>query len=546
MSGLTDLTDLDNPTSRVDVSLREKLNRSARVDVLPREKLNPTSQVDVLLREKQPQSSRNYYSLLSVETDGEREENNYAMASKIYVVGIGPGSSEQITPQAVAAIGASDVIVGYKLYLKLISTLIGEKETCGTGMKKERERAVAAFDMARLGKTVAVVSSGDSGVYGMASLMWEMKLQNAADDVEIEVVPGISAMFAGAALLGAPLGHDFCSISLSDLLTPWQTIERRIEAAASADFVTAVYNPYSHDRYWQLSRLKEIFLQHRSPDTPVGLAHHVGREHQSTEVVRLADLRADMADMFTVVIIGNSQSKYKDNVIVTPRGYYSEEQKSEDNVGRMIMNESFRTILSELDATGMSLEHLWASLHCIHTTADFSVAKMLYLTDGVIESLHKKFFSGKPPVVVTDVRMVTSGIRKAMVDKLGIEVKCYLDDPRVAVMAAQGNITRTQAGVQLAVEEHPDALYAFGNAPTALIELTKHIRRGTAQPCGVVAAPVGFVNVKESKWRLKYGCSQIPAIIVEGRKGGSNVAATIINAILSWDEAEAMHPGEGV
>lgn len=467
------------------------------------------------------------------------------MKNKIYVVGIGPGSDDQLTPQASKAIASSDVIVGYKLYLKLIEHLIEGKERCGTGMKKERERAVEAFELCLQGKTVAVISSGDAGVYGMASLIWEMKLQEGYN-VEIEVVPGISAMFAAAALLGAPLGHDFCSISLSDLLTPWQTIENRIVAAASADFVTAVYNPYSHDRYWQLSRLKEIFLEHRSPDTPVGLAHHVGRENQSTEVVRLADLKADMADMFTTVIIGNSQSKSDGSVLLTPRGYYQEEQKSDDNVGRAIMNESFRTILSELDSDGLSLEHLWVALHCIHTTADFGIARMLHLSTDVVPTLHQKFFSGKPPVIVTDVRMVTSGIRKAMVDNLGIEVKCYLDDPRVAEMAVANGITRTQAGVQLAVEEHPDALYAFGNAPTALIELTKFIRKGIASPCGVVAAPVGFVNVKESKWRLKYGCSHIPAVIVEGRKGGSNVAATIINAILSWKEAEAMHPGEGV
>jgi precorrin-3B C17-methyltransferase len=468
------------------------------------------------------------------------------MTNKIYVVGIGPGSPDQLTPQAQRAIESSDVVVGYKLYLKLISELIGSKETRGTGMKKERDRAIEAFELAKQGKVVAVISSGDSGVYGMASLMWEMKALDGIDNVEIEVVPGISAMFAAAALLGAPLGHDFCSISLSDLLTPWQTIENRIEAAAKADFVTAIYNPHSTDRYWQLSRLKEIFLQHRSPATPVGLAHHVGRPNEHTEVVALADLEANMADMFTVVIIGNSQSFSKANHIITPRGYYTNELQSDDNPGRAIMNESFKTILSELDSSDMSLEKLWVALHCIHTTADFNMARMLYLSEGAIPKLHSHFYSSKPPVIITDVRMVGSGIRKAIVDKLGIEVKCYLDDPRTDRVAKEMNTTRTQAGVLLAVNEHPDALYAFGNAPTALIELTKHIRRGVANPCGVIAAPVGFVNVKESKWRLKYGCSNIPCVIVEGRKGGSNVAATIINAILSWSEAEAMHPGEGV
>lgn len=466
--------------------------------------------------------------------------------NKIYSVGIGPGGVEFMTAEALKAIEVSDVVIGYKFYLDLVKDLVGDKEVFGTGMKKERERAAEAFRIAKEGKTVAVVSSGDSGVYGMAPLLWEMKYVEK-HDTEIEVVAGISAMMAAASILGAPLGHDFCSVSMSDLLTPWATIEKRIVAAASADFVTGVYNPKSKGRFWQLARLREIFLEHRADDTPVGVVRHAGRPEQASFVTTLKDFDVEKVDMFSVVVIGNSQSHGFEGKMVTPRGYYKEEAgHAKDNLGRKIMNKSFSTILEELDHQSMPLEKLWVALHAIHTTADFSIADKLLLTEGVIENTHKAFYSGKPPVIVTDVRMVTNGIRKAIAEKLGLEIKCFLDDERVMTMSQELSITRTQAGIRLAVKEHPEALYAFGNAPTALIELIKHIRRGDAKPVAVVGAPVGFVNVRESKWQLRYGCKETPHVIVDGGKGGSNIAATIINSILSWSEAGDMHPGEGV
>jgi precorrin-3B C17-methyltransferase len=464
---------------------------------------------------------------------------------KIYSIGIGPGDKSLITPQAVSALTDSEVIVAYTPYVDYISNIVEGKEVINTGMKKERERAAQAFAEAEKGKTVSVISSGDSGVYGMAPLLWEMK-QELGSDIEIEVIPGISAMFDAAAKLGAPLGHDFCSISLSDLLTPWERIERRIEAAAQADFVTAIYNPVSKGRFWQLMRLKEIFLQYRDPATPVGIARQTGRPEQEIKVVALSDLKSEMADMFTLLIIGNSQTRNYQNKMITPRGYYQSGEPTQDSPGRQIMNESFRTILKEVDFSGKSLEHQWVAMHCIHTTADFSINKLLDVSEGAVPLLHQTIYSGKPPVIVTDVSMVTRGIRRAIIEKLGLEVKCYLDDPRVGEIAEKKNLTRSQVGIQLAVEEHPDAIFAFGNAPTALIELVAHIRKGKAKPTGVIAAPVGFVNVEESKWQLKYGCPDIPQIIISGRKGGSNVAATIINAILSWNEAKQLHPGEGL
>jgi precorrin-3B C17-methyltransferase len=470
---------------------------------------------------------------------------------RIFSIGIGPGNERYLTPEALNAIKKSNVIVGYTPYFEYIEKHIGNKTVISTGMKKERQRAEAAIAEAEKGNTVAVISSGDSGVYGMAPLLWEMKTEKNSK-VEITVVAGISAMFLAAAKLGAPLGHDFCSISLSDLLTPWHKIEKRINAAADADFVTAIYNPLSKGRFWQLMRLREIFIGKREKHTPVGIVRNAGRKDERITVTTLYELNNSMADMFTVIIIGNSQTYATKNKMITPRGYYEREVDNSDRVskndkiGRQIMNESFRTILKELPVKKQSLAHTWVALHCIHTTADFGINSVLELSDNVISSLHKYLYSQKTPVIVTDVSMVTKGIRLALVKQLGIDVKCYLNDERTKKLAEEQNITRTQAGIRLAIKEHPNALFAFGNAPTALIELVTLIRNKKANPVGVIAAPVGFVNVKESKWQLKFGCPQIPFVIVNGRKGGSNLAATIINAILSWNEAENMHPGEGV
>ena len=346
-------------------------------------------------------------------------------------------------------------------------------------------------------------------------------------------------------MLGAPVGHDFCVISLSDLMTPWEVIERRIKAAAIGDFVTAVYNPKSHGRYWQLYRLKEIFLaEGRSENTPVGYVRQAGRAEQEVTVTSLADFDPEEVDMFTVVLIGNSQSYNWDNTFITPRGYYREgaDASKAEKKGALIMMESFRTIASELKGQDYPLDHKWALLHAIHTTADFEMENLLHTDKDAVSTLYNIIKEGKLNTIVSDVTMVTSGIRKGALQRLGMEAKCYLNDPRVAEMATSLGITRTQAGIRLAVEEHPDALFAFGNAPTALMELCDLIRKGKAHPAGIIAAPVGFVHVKESKHMVK-PFTDIPKIIVEGRKGGSNLAATLCNAILTFDDAEQLKPG---
>ncbi len=464
--------------------------------------------------------------------------------SKIYVVGIGTGAECDITPAARAAIAESNVVVGYHHYFQFIEDIISSDTKCiDTGMKQETQRAEHAFNLAQQGETVAVISSGDAGIYGMAPLIWEMK-ERTSSAIEVEVIPGISAFQKAASLLGAPIGHDMCIISLSDLMTPWAVIERRIKGAAYADFVTAIYNPKSKGRYWQLHRLKEIFLEDRDPATPVGYVRNAGREQQEVTITTLSAFDPEQIDMFTVVIIGNSQSYISDAgaKIVTPRGYYRNEKQSDRKIGQQIMSSSFATIGSLLKNPNIELGRKWAMLHLIHTTADFEMEDLLYTDSGAVEQLHKKLINGEIKSIITDVTMVVSGVRKGALERLGIEAKCYLHDPRVAEMATKLGITRTQAGIRLAVEEHPNALYVFGNAPTALLELCTLIRRGKAQPAGVIGTPVGFVNVEESKHAMRSFLST-PKLIVNGRKGGSNIAATLVNSLLTLDDAEAMRPG---
>lgn len=464
---------------------------------------------------------------------------------KIYVAGIGPGSPEDITPAVMNAVHESDVVVGYKYYFQFIEPYLKPGTECvDTGMKKERDRAEQAFNLAEEGKTVCVISSGDAGIYGMAPLIYEMKRQRASE-VEIVALPGISAFQKAASLLGAPMGHDFCVISLSDLMTPWQLIEKRIKAAAAGDFITAIYNPKSHGRYWQLHRLKELFLKERSGDNIVGYVRQAGRDEQEVKVTTLKDFDPEDVDMFTIVIIGNSMSYNWNGTFITPRGYYRDMNEDGKCVGQNIMIQSFRTIRSELRNPDIPLWRLWPMLHAIHTTADFDMENLVWMDDEATEKLYNKVRNGEIKTIVTDVSMVASGIRKGALERLGIKTVCYITDPRGAEMAKEQNITRAQAGMRLAAEEYPDALYAFGNAPTALLELCELVRKKKCNPAGIIGAPVGFVHVEESKHAAK-PFKDIPKIIIDGRKGGSNLAATLVNSILTYDDAEELRPGRDV
>lgn len=239
--------------------------------------------------------------------------------NKLYVVGIGPGEYEQMTIKAAETLKNCDTIIGYTVYVDLVKEHFPGKEFLTTPMTKEVDRCVMAFDEAMKGKTVAMICSGDAGVYGMTGLIYE--IGERYPDVEVEVVTGVTAAIGGAGVLGAPLIHDFAVISLSDLLTPWEKIEKRLLNAAEADFCTVLYNPSSKKRKDYLQKACDLTMQYKSPETVCGIVANIGREGETVKVMTLKELRDTQVDMFTTVFIGNSQTRKIGDKMVTPRGY---------------------------------------------------------------------------------------------------------------------------------------------------------------------------------------------------------------------------------
>lgn len=238
---------------------------------------------------------------------------------KIYVVGIGPGNMEDISIRAYNTLKNVDIIVGYITYVDLVKDEFSEKEFYVSGMKKEIDRCEKVLELAKEGKKVALISSGDAGIYGMAGIMIEVALGSG---IEVEIIPGITSSVAGASLVGAPLMHDQAIISLSDLLTDWEVITKRIDRASDGDFVISLYNPKSKGRTEQIVEAREIMLKYKAATTPVALLRHVGREDENYTLTTLEDMLNHEIDMFTVVIVGNSKTYVKGGKMITPRGYH--------------------------------------------------------------------------------------------------------------------------------------------------------------------------------------------------------------------------------
>lgn len=239
--------------------------------------------------------------------------------SKIYVVGIGPGAYEKMTIEAARVLKECDVIVGYTVYVDLVKEHFADKEFLTTPMRKEVERCELAFEKAAEGKTVAMICSGDAGVYGMSGLMLE--IGSRYPEIPVEMVAGVTAAIGGAAVLGAPLIHDFALISLSDLLTPWEKIEKRLLLAADADFVICLYNPSSKKRHDYLKKACDLIMTYQPETLVCGIVNNIGREGEQAKICTLKELRDTRVDMFTTVFIGNSQTKELNGHMVTPRGY---------------------------------------------------------------------------------------------------------------------------------------------------------------------------------------------------------------------------------
>ena len=241
------------------------------------------------------------------------------MSNRIYIVGIGPGREEMMTGEAIAALEQVDVIVGYTVYVKLLGERFAGKKLLTTSMRQETERCELCFREAEAGNQVALICSGDAGIYGLASLMYELGAKHP--ETELLVIPGITAASSGAAVLGAPLNHDFCVISLSDLMTSWEKIEKRVRAAAMADFVICLYNPSSRKRHDYLEKACNMMLEYKAEDTICGIVRQIGRDGQESRILTLKELKDTEVDMFTTVFIGNEQTQEMDGHMVTPRGY---------------------------------------------------------------------------------------------------------------------------------------------------------------------------------------------------------------------------------
>ena len=243
---------------------------------------------------------------------------------KIMLIGLGPGSHDYLTGRARDAIAEADTVIGYATYIRLVKDLLDGKEVIKKAMTEELDRAIEAYDRAKQGKKVALVSSGDAGVYGMAGPTFEVLFQagwTPDSDIEVEIIPGASALNTCASLVGAPLTHDFCAISLSDLLTPWPTIARRLDAVAYSDFVVALYNPKSGKRTRQVQEARRIFLRHRDPNTPVAVVKSAFRAKQRIEFTTLDSMLDADIGMLSTVLIGNSNTYVKHGLMITPRGY---------------------------------------------------------------------------------------------------------------------------------------------------------------------------------------------------------------------------------
>lgn len=238
----------------------------------------------------------------------------------IYVIGIGPGCRELMTEQSINAINDAEVIVGYKTYINLIEEFIGDKEVVQNGMRKEVDRCQEAIEIAKTGKKVAVISSGDAGIYGMAGLILELITKQDLD-IKVKVVPGVTASIGAAAVLGAPIMHDFCHISLSDLMTPWEVIEKRLRLAAEADFVICLYNPRSKGRSEHLAKAFKIMGEFKDGSVPVGIVKDVGRKDEEKFICTFDTMDFERVDMTTMVIIGNKSTYIKNDLMITPRGY---------------------------------------------------------------------------------------------------------------------------------------------------------------------------------------------------------------------------------
>jgi precorrin-3B C17-methyltransferase len=468
----------------------------------------------------------------------------------LYIVGIGPGSIDLLTQRAVERILNADIIIGNERYIEQIKQIIPPRAKVIKGhMGDEVERAKLALELSA-SKNVAVISGGDAGIYGMASLILEVSSSSAIESVstiEVEVIPGVTAASAAASLLGAPISNDFAVISLSDLLIPWSEIESKLEQLAKIDIAVVIYNPSSKTRKPQLERAHQIFMKHRSPKSIVGIVRNAERENCEVNITTLDKMLNYKIDMSTTIIIGSSSTKAMGNRMVTPRGYHRkydlDKKNSKSETACNIARES-RAIAQKIVQTFTATATPTATTTTTTTTttsklspleqkvaervlianADPTLLNLLIFKNNPVERGIECIRSGK--IIITDIEMVRTGIKK---DFLKSQVLCFLNSESAKAISAREGITLSAAGIRAAEKYLNGNIAVIGNSPTACLELYRIIQSGV-KPALIIATPVGFINAAESKEKLL--STDIPCIAIKGPRGGTPSAVAIINEII--------------
>jgi precorrin-3B C17-methyltransferase len=447
-----------------------------------------------------------------------------------------------LTERARARISSADVIMGNERYIELIKAIIPASAELIIGkMGTEVERAEKAVELGNR-KNVVIVSGGDAGIYGMAGLTLEVI---GDSDIGVEIVPGITAASAAAALLGAPLSNDFAVVSLSDLLVPWLEIEKRLEGLAMMGIAVVIYNPKSKTRTTQLERAHEIFMRFRDGKTIVGIVKNAERVGYYSEITTLFDLPDfyHQIDMSTTIIIGCSGTKNIGGRMVTRRGYenkydylrveetVNQSHEIGDSVaaGARVWEQS-KAIVAEIVSKYPFSEHeRRVAGRVVFANADPSFMDLIVFKHSPIERGIQCIQDGQ--TIITDIEMVKAGINKRYKEN----VKCFVNNPETRGIAVKENLTRTAAGFRIAKELIRDNIVVVGNAPSTCLELSALIKEGI-KPALIIATPVGFVNAAESKEDML--STGIPCIVIRGPRGGTPSAVAITNAIIELSFVE--------
>ncbi len=446
---------------------------------------------------------------------------------KLFVVGIGPGDLEMMTVRAVKAIEQSEYVVGYAKYVERISRLLDGKKVVTTQMMRELERVKIALQLAEK-SVVSLVTGGDPSIYGILPLVVEYAINNGVE-VDVEVIPGVSALNAASSLLGAAISGDHAVVSLSDMLVPWSVVEKRLIYAMKGDFVTAIYNPSSRRRKPNLMKALRIIKKFRG-DVYIGVVKNAFREGEKISILRVSDLESkleeepEFVDMSTILIVANSESVVKNGKMLTPRGYSRKyEVGGDDGNGKMgaktgeAMN--IAKMSEEILKTAYPEEGLKGDIvrRCMATTGDVAIKDVLKFKGDVYEGV-KAVKEGCR--IITDVHMVRVGLRREAI--AAIDFAC----------SEKCSETRTASGIRNLSEFIEGSIVAIGNSPSAAITLCEVAEEHP--PRFIIATPVGFVNAAESKEMVR--ALDIPSVTTDGTRGGSGICAAIVNCLIEHAE----------